>query len=227
MSSLTKAEYITELKVRSSVLSGLADSTLGTFIDIALRAYSSSLPELEVSPDNAVVSGQELYDYPTGALRIIKLRSSTTGSQISFAIENQGEGEKIKPGNVVMNSYEELLEQGYYTDPLSTQQGSGVQETYTAFDIEFAMLHTMATIKDTGLEALAFYVDFLSYRKQADEAEAEAALESPESITDRSSDGASTSIKFTNSAKSYRALSAKSLAAYTACVKPIPYGTRG
>jgi len=195
MSGVTKAEYIVELKVRSGLLSGFSDGVLGTFIDIGLRAYSLTLPELQVSPDNAVVSGKELYDYPTGALRIIKLRSSSTGNQISFAIENQGNGEKIKPGNVVMSSYAGLLEQEYYTDPLSTQQGSGTVETYTAFDIEYAMLHTMETIKDTGLEALAHYIEYLALQNKASAAAENAESgesQTPISITDRSPDGAST-----------------------------------
>lgn len=224
MSSQTKAQYTTELKVRSSVLSGFDDSTLGTFIDIALRAYSLSLPELQVSADVAVVSGQELYDYPTGALRIIKLRSSATGRQIGFAIENQGNGEKIKPGNVVMSSYEGLMEQEYYVDPLSTRQGSGAQETYTAFDIEFAMLHTMETIKDTGLEALSHYVEYLAFGSKAEDAEL--ADETSESITDRSSDGASTTIKYANTGKQLRSRGDTALERFDKLIRT-PYGTRG
>lgn len=229
MSSLTKAEYITELKVRSSVLSEFTDSALDTFIDIGLRAYSLSLPELRVSPDNAVVSGQELYDYPAGALRIIKLRASSTGKQISFAIENQGNGEKIKPGNVVMSSYASLLSQEYYRNPLSTQQGSGAQETYTAFDVEFAMLHSMETIKDTGLEALTHYVEYLALNNKATEVtqEQESGEAQPVTITDRASDGTSTTVSFGNSAKRYLEMANTSLEKFNALTKRIPYGTRG
>lgn len=226
MSSLTKVQFIVELKVRSSVLSSMDDSALGTFIDIALRAVSKRLPELRVSVDNAVVSGQESYDFPASALGVVAIRNSETKSEVLFAIENEGSGDKIKLGSVMSRSYQELMQQDYYENPLA--QDSWSQESYSAFDIVYTMIQDMDSIKDTSLEALSFYVEHLALLRKAEESADQASgAPLPVSITDSSSDGSATTVSFGDTPKRYRELSTQALERFEDEVTQSPYGTRG
>lgn len=89
MSSLSKSQFITELKLGNALLASLSDAVVGSYIDKALRIYSDKLPKIMLSADNAVVDDQELYDYPVNALKILKLRDSSSKKEIAFTIENQ------------------------------------------------------------------------------------------------------------------------------------------
>lgn len=232
MSSKSKEQFITELKTRSGLLSALEDSTLGIFVDIALRAYSRKLPKVLVSADNTVVSGQELYDFPTDALRVIKIRDAGSGKEILFAVEDQDSGRKFKLGSILTRSVDSLLTKDYYVSPLSSGVDTESISGYTAFDIEYVVLHTVDTISDTGLEAIALYVEYLALNQKAEKALSDAlteAAEVPASITDRSSDGATTTVSFdtrSKVAKGFSDLAAAKLAAFNSEVGGA-YGTRG
>ncbi|MHC4395617.1 MAG: hypothetical protein ACYS1A_08170 [Planctomycetota bacterium] len=229
MSSLTKVQFRDEIKTRSNAISGLENNNIETFIDMALREYSRRLPEVRVSADNEVVSGQEFYDYPTDAESISDCRDSETLKPIRFTTENQGTGEKIRLGNILTRSYYDLIATDYYADPISFKSAPAIS-SYSTFDIEYVILQTMATIKNTGIEALAFYVEFLAYRKQAADCEMEDGERIIESLTDRDTTGATTEVSFAargKIAENYRTLAQGALDKFDDAIRFIPYGTRG
>lgn len=215
MSSLTRTEYLTELALRSGLLGSLEDATLSTFLDAALRYYSSRLPEVEWDMDTEVVAGQKLYDYPDDAVRIISVRVSGTEQRVLFTTEDQGGGDKVKIGAVEQKSYEPLLNSVYYRDPLNFSTGGVVSVSldtivhdnevgYEAFDVEFAKLQTIATISDGALEILPFYVEYMALNLKADDAAlaaAEGSSDTPSSITDTNADGSATSVSFDSATK--------------------------
>lgn len=242
MSSLTKDQFIEEMRVRSRVMFSMDEADADTFVDIALRAYSDKFPKLLWDVDNAVVSGQSLYDYPIGAMRIIGLRTSGALNPVRFTIEDQGSGNKIRPGSIEQGSLDGLLTQDYYVDPTNSGgSASGLISLstledvmgYDAFDIEYVKLQTMAEISDNGLDALALYMEYLAYGLKASEA-AEATLsesgEAASSISDSDSSGASTTVSLTtkeSASKNFEGLAEKKLAAFHRMVAKVPYGRRG
>lgn len=242
MSSLTKDQFIEEMRVRSKVMSSVEDADASVFVDIALRAYSNSFPKVMWDVDNAVVPGQSLYDYPTGAMRIIKLRTSDALNPVRFTIEDQGSGNKIRPGSIEQGSLDHLMEQDYYVDPTNSGGStSGLVSLSTledvigfdAFDIEYVQLQTMADISDNGLDALALYMEYLAYNAKASEAAEETLSETGEaasSISDSDSSGASTTVSFTtkeSASKNFANLAESKLAEFNRKVDKVPYGRRG
>ena len=221
MSSLTKVQLRDRLKNRSVVINSLADAIIEEFIDQALEVYSERWPEVRWQIDNIVVDGQELYTYPTSAMKITKLRESDTLAEILFQTEDQDGTNKIRPGNYMRRSYHDLLQKEYYIDPLSVGTAELTGAGYTSFDVEYVMLQTMTTIKDRGLAALALYVEYLAYNYKASDAENYAV-----SITDADSSGASTTISQGNIGKFYSDQAQGKLNAFNSSVRQ-PYGTRG
>lgn len=221
MASLTKAEFRDRLKNMSVIINSLDNSIIEGFIDQALEAYSDRLPEVRWDVDHEVVDDQDLYDYPDNALRITKLRDSESLAEILFATEDQDGTDKIRPGNYLSRSYHELVQAAYYVDPLSQESAEATGTGYTSFDIEYVMLHTMATIKDTGLAALALYVESLAYGYKVSDAENYAAT-----ITDQDPSGASTTINQGSLAKYYADQATAKLEAFNAATRRA-YGTRG
>jgi hypothetical protein len=235
MSSLTKAQFRDQLKVRSDVVSALEDSTIETFIDIALRAYSEKLPELRISEDNVVVSGQERYDFPSNALSIAKIVNPETGVEITFTIEDNGNGNQINLGNIKENSFDNLLEADYYDSPIntSTSVGSGSVTGYDTFDIEYTLLHQMTSINDDALEMLYHYVLYCSYEKRATDALIASETDetvTPESISDSNARGETTTIKYpsrTGIAKIWSDLARSALKSFNNGLGKFVYGVRG
>lgn len=232
MSSYTKTQFRDELKIRSDAVKSIDNSDIETFIDIALRAYSGRLPEVRVSPDNNVVDGQELYDYPTNALQIVQVIDADGRNEILFTTEDQGNGDKIRLGNILRRSYDDLLQASYYSNPLM-QEAVTSESSYSSFDIEYVMLQDMSSIKDTGLEALVYYVEYLTLNKKADESASQSEEEitsTPKSITDSDATGATTTIAYgvrTDLVKRYSDLAQRAYDKFLDAVQNIPYGTRG
>lgn len=230
MSSLTKDEFLLELKARSVMLANFTDDQLGSLVDIALRAYSGRLPKVKISVDNAVVSGQELYDYPSGALKVTKIRDSDSYSEVLFSTEDQSNGSKIRLGSILQRSYEDLLQKEFYSNPLS--QESVVSVSYSAFDIEYVVLQTVPGVSDRGLEAVSFYVEYLALNQRAAQAAENAhtdITEVPANLVDRSSDGASTTVSFitkSDVSKRFAELATIALNKFTEMTQAT-YGTRG
>lgn len=234
MSSYTKTEFRDECKTRSSVISSLENTDIESFIDIALRAYSRKLPELRISPDNAVVEGQDLYDFPSSALSITKIVDSDSRIEVTFAMEDQGSGNQIRLGSEMENSFDDSLESDYYISPInrSEQSYSGVSSTDT-FDIEYTLLHDMDSIADTALEALYYHVLHSSYIKKAGASISTSETEvttTPASITDRDARGESTQITYpsrTTITKEYREFANDALKKFDELVNSFAYGVRG
>lgn len=232
MSSMTKLQFAEELRVRSNVLAQTDYGDLDILIDVALRAYSKRLPEVRVSIDNAVVEGQTLYDYPTGALSIVKVRSSETGKEVLFVVENQGSGDKIKIGNIMSRSYQGLMQQDHYANPLL--QESYDLGSYSAFDIEYVMLQDMASIVETGLEALAHHIRYSAWQRREEDAAVQMNPASGDqiavSLTDASADGSSTTVSFATGkdiSKRFSEMASAELEKFNKLTEQAPYGTRG
>jgi len=223
MSSLSKADFIDELQARLGV------SVIGSYIDIALRAYSISFPKRKVSADNDIADG--LYDYPDDAISIIRIVDSYSRKAIEFTIEDQGEGDKIRLGRIMEPSYAALLDTVYYDNPLALSVSKRTT-SYSRFDIEYTLLQTMATIDDMGLEAIADYVEYLALNNKASAVSVEAANSSErvaESITDQDSTGASTTIKYSSAKETSNTLrqqADEALKRFKDAAKYAAYGTR-
>ncbi len=244
MSSLTKVQYREELKVRSSVVASMEDADIDTFIDAALRVYSGRLPKVKWSIDNTVVAGQEIYDFPSNALRIVSVRTTDNREPVHFAIEDRGSGNQIRLGSIQKHSFEGLLQQSYYSDPLNFQSDSLVvvsTETivsgeaigYSAFDVEYAELQTIPTVAEEALETLAFYVDYLALNKKAEESAedmSERSDKSVSSITDSDSTGVSVTTTFDSQSvvtKRLEERAAEKLKKFEEETKQVHYGIRG
>jgi len=242
MSSLTKDEYIDELQLRSSILAGMDDITMSIFVDGALRAYSSKLPKVKWDINNTVVADQELYDFPSSAIRIISVRTTSGRYPIGFAIEDQGSGNQIRIGNIESHSYEGLLKADFYLDPLNyaaVETAVSVDTIvtgdvgYDAFDTEYVALQTIPEISDSGLETIALYIEYLGLNSKADEivlAMADDSGDIPAAITDSDSSGASTSIQFDSQSKKVeqlRKMAKEKLDEFNDEISHIPFGMRG
>lgn len=152
MSSYTKVTFITHIKIRSSLLASFADATLSTFIDSALRALSGKQPEIRIDADNAFSSDDNPVDLPDDCLDVYSVRDSDSGQRITWSIENEGLGDKLRLGSIALPSYIDEIEQEFYIDPTNSR---GISSTaFTIYDIEYSILQTMSTAKDTHLEAL-------------------------------------------------------------------------
>lgn len=231
MSSYTKAQFRDELKIRSDAIKSMDNSDIEIFIDIALRVYSERLPEVRVDADNDVVGGQELYDYPASALQIIQVIDADGRNEILFTTEDGGNGDKIRLGNILRRSYNDLLQASYYSNPLM-QKIVLSESGYSLFDIEYIMLQDMSSVKDTGLESLSYYVEYLTYNKKADESASQSEEEigsAPKSITDSDATGATTTIAYsvrTDLVKRYADLAQSARDKFLDAVQKV-YGTRG
>ena len=200
MSSYTKAQFITLIKSRSTLLTSISDTTLSTFIDSALRALSGKQPDIRVDADNTFVDGTDLYDLPTNCLDVYSVRDSDSLLSIHWSIENQGAGDKLRLGNIKQPSYQDEIEQSYYINP---NQMQGLSSTsYTSFDIQYSILQTMSTVKDTDLEAL---YNHILYQACSGKAESIALSIANEDIVaelrDTDSSGAETNVRFTPAEK--------------------------
>lgn len=235
MSSYTASEFITELKANNAVIAEFTDAQVLVFLNTALRRFSGVFPELRISADNDVVDGQELYDFPSGALSITKIIDSDSRKEIAFAIENQGgddPADQIRLGNIIRSSASDLLEATYYDNPLASVSSSQVTG-YTSFDIEYTLLQTIESIKDTSLDAISFYVEYLACNNKAAEVAAGAVTSSErvaESISDTDSSGASTTIKYSSSKEMtavLRTQANEALERYNSEIGRSAYGVRG
>ena len=233
MSSYTKAQFRDECKTRSSAISSFSNTIIETFIDIALRAYSQKLPELRVSPDNVVVSDQELYAFPSNAESITKITDADTGEEIIFAITDEGTGNKIRLGDIKLSSFYDLLEADYYDSPINRSEAQASITGYDTFDVEYTLLHDMTSIVNTALEALYYHVLASVYEGKAESALSTSETEIttiPTSITDRDARGESTQITYSNRtaiAKQYSDLATKAMNKFDAIINKFAYGTRG
>lgn len=234
MSSLTVEQFKTELKIRSDIIFNMDDDDLTAIINMSLRRFSGDFPKLKWSYSNAVVDNQVLYDYPTNAVKIINLRDSASKEVIDFTIEeddSESDGDQIRPGSISGNSFDEMLESNFYDSPLVFVTSS-IVTGYSNFDIEYALLQTIATINDRSLEALSLHVEYLAYGIEANKASQAASVEAtntPESLTDSDADGSTTTVKYTtqmNLAKGYRISAGEMLKEYKALVINVPYGGR-
>ncbi len=195
MSSLTKPQFIAQIKTRSSLLVEFADATLSTFIDMALRAFSQICPEIRIDADNAYT--ESLVDVPDDSLNVLEILVSDTRQRIMFSVENQGDGDQIRLGNIIQRSYDTLIEQSFYIDP--TNSGTVSSNDYTSYDIEYSILQTMATIKDTSLEAI---YNHILYQACSYKAEAIAVSAGSQDVATRITDtvgGATTDVTFASS----------------------------
>ena len=235
MSSYTASEFIAELKNNNAVIAAHTDAKVLGFLNTALRKISGVFPELRISADNEVVTDQELYDFPADALSITKIIDSDSRKEIAFTIENQGgddPADQIRLGNIVRSSASDLLEATYYDNPLA-QVGSSQVTGYTSFDIEYSLLQTIETIKDTSLDAISFYVEYLACNNKASEVAAGAVSSSErvaESISDTDSSGASTQIQYSSTKDTttvLRTQANEALERFNAEIGRSAYGVRG
>lgn len=232
MSSLTKQAFVEELQLGSGILNAFPDAVVGSFIDRALRVYSRRLPKVLWDVDIDIVIDQELYDYPTDAINIISVRTSSGREVVDFDIEDQGSGEKIRLGSVQSKSYDDLLLSEYYADPLNSVT-TVVVSGFSTFDVEYVMLQDMSSIKDIDLEPLSYYVEYLGLNQRASDSAEQAIIditEVPASLTDRTSDGASTTVSFVtrvDAAKRFKDLAVSVLEKFEQAVNQVPYGVRG
>jgi len=200
MSSFTKAEYIARLITTSKVAADInteSAEALENIIDEALEAFSRYSPEVQWAINNTVVDGQDLYDYPANALSIIQLRDSDSLSEIEFVTEDQGSGDKIRPGSALQRSYESMLDKPYYYDPLRRSSDTALITGYAAFDIEYTLLQTFATIKDTSLPALKSLIEHFCLLHKAQH------VEDYTDITDTDATGATTTFRLSSMATAY------------------------
>jgi hypothetical protein len=163
MSSLTKAQFITQIKARSALLVEFTDATLSTFIDMALSAFSNKKPEIRISADNAYI--ESLVDLPNDYLDVFSVYGDT-GQSITWAIENDGSGDKLRLGIVALPSYQDETEQEFYVNPLVL--GSVSSPSFTIYNIQYSILQTMATIKDTYLEAIYNHILYQACQYKAE-----------------------------------------------------------
>jgi hypothetical protein len=221
MSSLTKTDFREELKEISPAVAGLENTVIEKMIDRALRAYSRRLPEIRTDANQAIVEGQSLYNYPAGALSIVKVIDSASRKERLFATENQTGTEQFRLGGIMARSTDKRTADDFYVDPLqpgsqalTTTQGGGT------FDIEYVQLHTMSTIKDTGLDALSLHVESQALGHKASE---------PEKYADHSytlPGGLSSQLRLQDAAKRFETQAAQKLKAFEGAVQS-GYGTRG
>ncbi len=198
MSSYTKSQFITHIKSRSSLLAGFEDATLSTFIDTALRAFSEKIPEFRLSTDNAFDSSENPVDLPDDCLDVYIVRDSSSKQAIDWNVVNEGDGDMLLLGDIQLPSYQNEIEQSLYIDPLQSASLSSV--TFTSYDIQYSILQTMSTIKDTSLEAI---YNHILYQACSDKAESIALSVSNQEIVselrDTDASGAETAVKFNSS----------------------------
>lgn len=235
MSSLTKEQFREEEKGRSSIITTIAtekgDSHVDGWIDIALRKYSDRCPKILVSADNAITD-EGLYNIPANALEVKQVRDSSSHLSISFYVEDDGTGNKIRLGNIQKKSTDYLNEDSYYQDPLVSASPSGVD--FSNFDIIYSKLQTMSSIGEMGLEALHHYLEYLSYSFKASGSAVNADVNSesgqvPISTTDSDSSGSSTTVAYDsqkNVSQNYQKLAQDAMNNFMA-ITSVPYGTRG
>jgi hypothetical protein len=212
MSSLTKVEFREELKLKgyiSSFVTTYGDSVLDNFIDKALRAFSDKLPQVMISEDNTVVNSE--LTFPTNALAVTRLRSSSSGKDADFNVDNVVGIRTIKVGNIHGSSTDDLITSEYYEDPLNVSTKE--LTTTDVVDIEYVLLQTIPTISDSSLEAIEDHIDYQIYDVLAGNALEEAMTsngDNPTTITDTASNGSTTQITYdpkTSAAKRYIELS--------------------
>jgi hypothetical protein len=229
---MTKTQYRDELKLTIPVLTNATDVLVEKFIDIALRAYSDYLPQLLTETETTVVAGQTLYDLPTGTLKVVAVKSSATKAGINFkTVDKDGAGRQIEIGTIQQKSYSALLSTDFYQDPLIFGSGVGIiGSAYSAFDIEYTALQTMASIADTGLKALTYHIEYQSYNNKSLEITTPVgSMDYPESISDSDSSGNSQSVTLMSAdtaAKFYASQADKSLKLFESEVC-VPYLTQG
>jgi hypothetical protein len=230
MSSLTKVEFREELKLKgyiSSFVTTYGDSVLDNFIDKALRAFSDKLPQVMISEDNTVVNSE--LTFPTNALAVTRLRSSSSGKDADFNVDNVAGVKTIKVGNIHGSSTDDLITSEYYEDPLNVSTKE--LTTTDVVDIEYVLLQTIPTISDSSLEAIEDHVDYQIYDVLAGNALEEAMTsngENPMTITDTASNGSTTQIVYdpkTSAAKRYIELSKIKLERFNEAVR-VPYMVR-
>jgi hypothetical protein len=194
MSSLTKAQFITQIKTRSALLVEFADATLSTFIDMALRAFSDKKPEIRIDADNAYT--ESLVDLPDDCLDVFSVYDSS-GQPITWTIENDGDGDKLRLGIVALPSYQDETEQEFYVNPLILKGLSS--SSFTIYNIQYSILQTMATIKDTYLEAIYNHILYQACQYKAEGLAVSAGSQDVATQITDTAGGVTTDVKFTSS----------------------------
>jgi hypothetical protein len=194
MSSLTKAQFITQIKTRSALLAEFTDATLSTFIDMALRAFSDKKPEIRVSADNAYT--ESLVDLPDDCLDVYSVYDGS-GQSVTWSIENDGSGDKLRLGIVALPSYQDEIEQAFYVNPLIS--GSVSSQSFTSYNIKYSILQTMATIKDTSLEAIYNHILYQACSYKAEGIAVSAGSQDVATRITDSAGGVTTDITFASS----------------------------
>ena len=156
-----------------------------------------------------------------------------TGEEIVFAVTDEGSGNKIRLGDIKLNSFYDLLSADYYDSPINRSEAQASIAGYDTFDIEYTLLHDMASIANTALEALYYHVLASAYDSKVEDALSTSETEittTPTSITDRDARGESTQITYssrTSIAKQYSDLAKHSMDKFDVIVNRFAYGTRG
>ncbi len=228
MSSYTKTQFIAYIKTKSSLLASFADAILSTFIDSALRALSEKMPEIRIDADNAFSSDDNPVDLPDNCLDVYGVRDSDTFQAISWSIENEGDGDKLRLGDTALPSYQDEIEDSYYMDPLlSSSQAS---RAFTSYDIEYSILQTMSTVKDTHLEALYNHILYQACSYKAESIAMSAGdQDSVNQMTDTDASGNTTSVTFASSKESVSNLTTLAesyLDKFTKSVGNVAFGVR-
>ncbi len=230
MSSLTKEEFIEELKLKGYIQSYVdrnGDSSLDNFIDKALRAYSDRLPQVMKSLDNAI-TGLNLA-YPTNAIKITNIIDSSIGKDVDYVIENIAGVKSIKVGYIRTSEVDQLLENEFYDSPSSSASKSSYATSLV--DIEYTISQTIESISDYSLEAIECYVEYQIYDALAGNMLEEVANSENNvlNLTDTAPNGSTTQIIYdpkTMAAKRYTDLSRMKLERFKELVE-IPYLVRG
>ena len=195
---MTTSEFITGLRNRSPVFKELEDTTVEGFVNSSLEVFSQYQPHPSVSRENER-NEDEIYDKPTGALKITDVKATRTNNPIHFQIVEVEGVEKIALGDIKRPSFQRLLNVSHYISPGLSAGTSypGLGKGFSLFDIHFNELQTLASIDATKHEHIRNYSEFLGYLYKASDPE------NIVNITDREPSGASTTLGYSEISKTY------------------------
>lgn len=216
---MTRAEFITDLKLRSRAISGMNSDEIGEIVDSALAEYSEYNPLKIISLDNPI-NTTGIYAYPSDADSVVGVLDSASKIPISFTIYTDASDnmKKLRLGRKELPSWENLVEQPYY-ESSSLSSSPLISENYEKFDIEYLKVQTIETVSKRGLNAVKLYAEYLGYESKMSN------TGSFSDITDRDTSGASSTVKRSSKSSSYEKLSDRKYKQFRKKVIS-PYGER-
>ena len=220
---MTKAEFIEDLKLRSSSFNDTDSDKLDAYVDSALREYSKFRPLRIVSKNNSRSTDGDEYDPPDNYQSILWVKESYSQTPIEHRLENKLEDDdsyetKLILGILDRPSWEEVVHGTYYESP-NFRMGRQYDYSYSNFDVCFTRLHTINTVPDININTLQLWAEYL-------ENESKASREGGYSdLTDREPSGAETSITESRQGNIYSTIARDAKKDFYREVR-LPYGTR-